>query len=375
MSSKLNDLPATTTPADDDILYIVTGPTTAPADRKTTKAHLLAALAARVAALEGVDNATQTELNDAVAALAADIDTEETARADADALLIPLTQKAAPSGVASLDGTGKVPTAQLPALALTDVSVVADIAARDALTVEEGDVAVVLNAGAGQPRSYIYDGAAWQELQAPTDAVQSVDGRTGAVTLADLYDAAGAATGAVTAHEAAADPHPGYLTEAAAAGTYDAHTERFVGATQLNGAPPLSTAASYFPVRLFDATALETVVGTVEDIPSHWTTFDVDLVWGNPGTTSGDVVWRVDIITGGHDGDLMDSNSASFGSNTTDSAPTTAHQAAVVTTNADVAVPAAGKFIGFRVNRRASEAADTLAVDAELFGLVLRKAS
>lgn len=51
-----------------------------------------------------VDMATQSELN-----------TEITDRTSADALLIPLTQKAAPSGVATLDSAGKVPAGQLPA--------------------------------------------------------------------------------------------------------------------------------------------------------------------------------------------------------------------------------------------------------------------
>ena len=38
------------------------------------------------------------------------------AKADAEAASIPLTAKGQANGVASLDGTGKVPTAQLPAM-------------------------------------------------------------------------------------------------------------------------------------------------------------------------------------------------------------------------------------------------------------------
>jgi hypothetical protein len=45
------------------------------------------------------------------------VDGERTARIAADALLIPLTQKGAANGVATLDATGKVPTSQLPASA------------------------------------------------------------------------------------------------------------------------------------------------------------------------------------------------------------------------------------------------------------------
>ena len=67
------------------------------------------------------------------------------------------------NGVAELNGSGKVPQGQLPAIALTTVHVVADIPARDALSpVEEGDVAKVQS----ESKSYIYDGAAWCELEA-----------------------------------------------------------------------------------------------------------------------------------------------------------------------------------------------------------------
>lgn len=69
---------------------------------------------------------------------------------------------------------GKVPQSELPAIAFTEVYVVADIPARDALTVQEGDVAIVQNTGAGESASYIYDGTAWQELLTPTDGVTAV---------------------------------------------------------------------------------------------------------------------------------------------------------------------------------------------------------
>lgn len=98
------------------------------------------------------------------------------------------SDKGAASGVASLDGSGKVPTSQLPAIALTEIDVVADIAARDALSPQEGDVAVVTDASSDPevtsgPASYIYDGSAWQRLGLPDETVISVNGETGAVTL------------------------------------------------------------------------------------------------------------------------------------------------------------------------------------------------
>lgn len=87
--------------------------------------------------------------------------------------------KGAVNGLAELDSGGKVPANQLPSIAITDTSVVADITERDALTPAQGDVAIVQDAGAGESVSYIWDGTAWQELLTPTDGVTAVTGGTG----------------------------------------------------------------------------------------------------------------------------------------------------------------------------------------------------
>lgn len=55
-------------------------------------------------------------------ALASALTAETAARAAADALLIPLTQKAAADGVATLDGTTRIPTAQVPNLDATKIT-------------------------------------------------------------------------------------------------------------------------------------------------------------------------------------------------------------------------------------------------------------
>lgn len=112
---------------------------------------------------------------------------------DLAAAAIPLTQKAAANGVATLDASGLVPTNQLPALAITNTFVVASQAAMLALTAETGDVAVRTDVNksfilTATPASTL---ANWQELLTPPDAVSSVDGRTGTVTLSDLYAAKG----------------------------------------------------------------------------------------------------------------------------------------------------------------------------------------
>lgn len=99
---------------------------------------------------------------------------------------IPLTQKAAVNGVATLNGSGLIPNNQLPAISITDTYVVASQAAMLALSAAEtGDVAVRTDLS----KTFILKGttfsvlADWQELLTPTDAVQSVNGQTGIVSL------------------------------------------------------------------------------------------------------------------------------------------------------------------------------------------------
>lgn len=98
-----------------------------------------------------------------------------------------------PSGIATLNAFGKLPVDQLPGIALTDVYVVTTLAERDALPVEEGDVAKVTEAvtaadGTKLARTYIYavDNAtqigSWLDIVTESD-VDSVNGKTGFVVL------------------------------------------------------------------------------------------------------------------------------------------------------------------------------------------------
>lgn len=107
--------------------------------------------------------------------------------------------KGAAGGLATLDGSGKIPSSQLPSVAITDTFPVANQAAMLALTAERGDVAIRSDLN----KSFILATddptqlANWKELLTPTDAVLSVAGRTGAVTLvaADISNlAAGVAS-------------------------------------------------------------------------------------------------------------------------------------------------------------------------------------
>lgn len=92
----------------------------------------------------------------------------------------------ATSAKADLVG-GRVPTAQIPAVALTKPFVVSDRAGMLGLTAEEGDVAVITS-GADKGTYMLGTGAAdtfssWVRLASPDGAVSSVNGQTGVVNL------------------------------------------------------------------------------------------------------------------------------------------------------------------------------------------------
>lgn len=88
------------------------------------------------------------------------------------------SEKGQPDGYASLDSEGKLPTSQLPELAITDTFVVADEAGRLALDVQRGDVAVQTDTG----ETYILAGdnpsndGDWVLLAEPGASVRSVSG-------------------------------------------------------------------------------------------------------------------------------------------------------------------------------------------------------
>jgi len=103
------------------------------------------------------------------------------------------TEKAQALGVASLDINGKILPEQLPPIAITEVFVVGSEAEQLALPAQAGDIAVRTD----QQLNYIKASSAtgtmtdWVQLQVPVDAVQSINNKTGVVSLAfvDLADA------------------------------------------------------------------------------------------------------------------------------------------------------------------------------------------
>lgn len=112
------------------------------------------------------------------------------------------------SGVATLGGDGKIPSAEIPALAITDTFVVASEVAMLALTAEVGDVAVRTD----ENKCYILQTADpsvlghWQELLTPSDTVTSVNSQTGAVSLS-YGDVGAEQSGAVATHAALTETH------------------------------------------------------------------------------------------------------------------------------------------------------------------------
>lgn len=91
----------------------------------------------------------------------------------------------ASGNVPILDADGKLAASVIPSVALTDTFVVASQAAMLALTAQAGDIAIRSDISKTfilqqEPATTL---ANWKELATPTDAVTSVAGRTGAVTL------------------------------------------------------------------------------------------------------------------------------------------------------------------------------------------------
>ena len=101
---------------------------------------------------------------------------------------IPSSEKGANNGVATLDGSGKLPSSQVPDIAITEyLGSVASEAAMLALVGQRGDWCVRSDSGTtwvitGTVPSNIAD---WTQLSYPAAPVTSVAGKTGAVTLSN----------------------------------------------------------------------------------------------------------------------------------------------------------------------------------------------
>ena len=138
------------------------------------------------------------------------------------------------SGVASLDNAGKLPVAQLPDLAVTEfLGSTNSQAAMLALVGQRGDWTVRTDLGTtwivtAEPSNVI---GSWTQLSYPTAPVTTVAGKAGAVTLvsADITDATAAATANMVAKRDAS----GRIAVAAPNASGDAANRTYVDAADL----------------------------------------------------------------------------------------------------------------------------------------------
>lgn len=133
---------------------------------------------------------------------------------------------------------------------------------------------------------------------------------------------------------------------------------------------PAVTTSNNNPCWAFDA-ASEERVNTTFFQPQAWATFDVDLWWTNLGAGAGDVRWQLQSAT------LVDTGTtASPGIVATSNVTAPAQNVAKVTSLATgLTMPTGNQLMILRVLRIAADAGDTLANDAGMFGLRLKRAS
>jgi hypothetical protein len=123
--------------------------------------------------------------------------TVQEAIAELDAEKIPVSEKGAAGGVATLDGSGKVPSSQIPPIAITETYPVASEAEMLALDVQVGDVAVRSDIAVNFILRYAppTSPSNWLALAAPASSVSSVAGQIGVVTAAQVSAALNALLG------------------------------------------------------------------------------------------------------------------------------------------------------------------------------------
>jgi hypothetical protein len=137
----------------------------------------------------------------------------------------------------------------------------------------------------------------------------------------------------------------------------------------VNGSPSLSGVAFRWPAWFFDATAEEHIAAPAR-FPADWVTVDVDIQWTNVGTGTGDVVWEVFIDTAAVAGSLATSGTSGRVTATAPSQNVRARSIAITGLTINHA-----DLKNIRVLRRAGDAADSLANDAAVLAISLRKAS
>lgn len=135
------------------------------------------------------------------------------------------------------------------------------------------------------------------------------------------------------------------------------------------GSPSLASQASnYATAWLLDQTSNESIATNLV-VPSGWSTADIDLWWSAEVNTGGNVVWQI-FTDNDADGAAI---GGSGGSSSTVAAP--AQSVLKKSTLATGATVTAGNLLNVLIFRTANSGSDTLAGDASVLGINLRKAS
>lgn len=189
------------------------------------------------------------------------------------------------NGYPGLDGGGKIASAALPALAITDTFVVASEAAMLGLTAEVGDVAVRTD----EARSYILQASPastlgnWQELLSPTDGVTEVTGAAPITSSGGATPAIGLAAGGVGT---------GHLADQAVTSAKLAATVAGDGLTGGNGTPLALDAA--VATRKF---SVDLGAATSSTVTHNLGTRDVQVTVRETATPWAQVVCDVEMTT------------------------------------------------------------------------------
>lgn len=151
----------------------------------------------------------------------------------------------------------------------------------------------------------------------------------------------------------------------------------FIGAADLRdvggGSPTLDgllSSNTFWLVWLLDSAATDESVSTSLLIPSGWNTVDIDIWWTNAGAGAGNVRWEVGYQSRG-DTETLTQTWTATASNIAAPAQSVVKKSTIISGGAVTA----GELLGLIITRYGSNAGDTLANDAGLLGVDIRKAS
>ena len=330
------------------------------------------------------------------------------------------SEKGSAGGYASLDSGGKVPQAQLPAIAITEyLGEVANQTAMLALSGQKGDWCIRTDTGA----VWIITGTdpallgSWTSVSYPASPVTSVAGRTGDVTISaadvsglgtaaelDVPESGNAASGEVvkgsdsrltdsrtpTSHTHA----PGDITSGGATTgqvlqwngsawvpatpSGGSSNTRWVGAGELiprvtSGAgidgEELSTNKVNLDYLAFD-TAADEYAQVAFAWPSGFATYTATFHW-TAASGSGGVVWRSSARCYADDDALDQAMGTAQSVADTLLAANDAHKSSATSAITPAGTVSAGNLCIVQVSRNTGDGSDTLAVDARLIGVLL----